>query len=103
MKISSFKAQESVFKRGVMGFQKLVVVIEGTLKKLRNGSIVVVKGQCYGEEFLRDPNKILEDDVVMQNYGVIAEISDTDFYKAVDNQDYKHLVEQKKKENYEVI
>lgn len=49
MKISSFKAQESIFKRGVIGFQKIVVVIEGTLKKLKSGTIVATKGQCYGE------------------------------------------------------
>jgi len=48
MKITSFKAQEPIFKRGVIGFQKLVVVIEGTLKKVKNGTIVATKGQCYG-------------------------------------------------------
>jgi len=48
MTITSYKAQESVLKRGVSGFQKLVVVIEGTLKKLRSGNIVATKGQCYG-------------------------------------------------------
>lgn len=61
MKITSYKAQESIFKRGVVGFQKLVVVIEGSLKKLKNGAVVAGKGQCYGEEFLKDPNKILDD------------------------------------------
>lgn len=49
MKISSYKAQESIFRRGVPGFQKLVVVIEGSLKKLKNGSIVATKSQCFGE------------------------------------------------------
>lgn len=48
MKISSYKAQESIFKRGVVGFQKLVVVIEGSLKRLKNGAVVASKGQCYG-------------------------------------------------------
>jgi hypothetical protein len=32
-----------------VGFQKLVVVIEGSLKKVKNGNIVAAKGQCYGE------------------------------------------------------
>lgn len=49
MKISSFKAQESIFKRGVVGFQKLVVIIEGSLKKIKSGAVVATKGQCYGE------------------------------------------------------
>lgn len=74
MKITSYKAQESIFKRGVVGFQKLVVVIEGSLKKLKSGLVVAAKGQCYGEEFLKDPHKILDDEVIMQNYGVVAEI-----------------------------
>jgi cGMP-dependent protein kinase len=49
MKISSYKAQESIFKRGIVGFQKLIVVIEGTLKKFKSGAIVATKGQCFGE------------------------------------------------------
>jgi hypothetical protein len=48
MKISSYKAQESIFKRGMVGFQKLVVVIEGNLKKVKKGKIVASKGQCFG-------------------------------------------------------
>jgi hypothetical protein len=48
MKISSYKAQESIFKRGMVGFQKLVVVIEGNLKKVKKGNIVASKGQCFG-------------------------------------------------------
>ena len=57
MKISSFKTHESIFRKGLSGFQKLVVVIEGSLKKLKNGTIVATKGQCYGEEFLLGDNK----------------------------------------------
>ena len=72
MKINSYKAQESICRRGIVGFQKLVVVIEGSLKKLKSGNVVATKGQCYGEEFLKDQNKILDDEVIMQNYGVVA-------------------------------
>ena len=46
MKISSFKANEPIFRKGVAGFQKIVVMIEGSLKKLKNGTIVASKGQC---------------------------------------------------------
>lgn len=49
MKISSFKANEPIFRKGVSGFQKIVVIIEGSLKKLKNGTIVACKGQCWGE------------------------------------------------------
>ena len=48
MKISSFKMNELIFRKGVVGFQKLIVVIEGGLKKLKSGSIVAGKCQCYG-------------------------------------------------------
>ena len=74
MKISSFKANESIFRKGSAGFQKLVVVIEGSLKKLKSGSLIAAKGQCYGEEFLltENKNKTLDDEIVMNSYGVIA-------------------------------
>jgi hypothetical protein len=52
MKLSSYKINESIFRKGVTGFQKLVVVIEGQLKNNRNGVIVANKGQCYGGEFM---------------------------------------------------
>lgn len=48
MKISSFKINEPIFRKGVAGFQKLVVVIEGGLKKAKTGTIVAGKCQCYG-------------------------------------------------------
>ena len=48
MKISSFKINEPIFRKGVAGFQKLVVVIEGGKKKKKNGTIVAGKCQCYG-------------------------------------------------------
>ena len=54
MKISNYKANETIFRRGVVGFQKIVVVIEGQLKNVKNGSIVAGKGQCFGEEFFLD-------------------------------------------------
>ena len=49
MKISAFKINESVFRKGVSGFQKIVVIIEGSLKKLKTGTIIASKGQCWGE------------------------------------------------------
>ena len=44
MIISSFKANEPIFRKGISGFQKIVVVVEGSLKKLKNGTIVANKG-----------------------------------------------------------
>ena len=44
MKISNYKANETIFRKGIQGFQKIVVVIEGQLKSLKHGSIVASKG-----------------------------------------------------------
>lgn len=103
MKISSFKAQESIFKRGVVGFQKLVVVVEGSLKKVKSGTIVASKGQCFGEDFLKDSTKILDDEIIMHTYGVIAEISDTAFAEAVGGANLKQLLTQKKELNFVIL
>ena len=74
MKVSAFKANEPIFRKGIVGFQKIVVIIEGSLKKHKNGAIIASKGQCWGEDFLTEANKtkILEDEIVMQTYGVLA-------------------------------
>lgn len=63
MKLTSFKTNETIFRKGVSGFQKLVVVIQGQLKNTRNGAIVATKGQCYGGEFMltQNKNKVMED------------------------------------------
>ena len=63
MKLSSYKSNETIFRKGVIGFQKFVVVIEGQLKSLKNGAIVATKGSCLGEEFFFDENrtKVMED------------------------------------------
>lgn len=39
----------------------------------------------------------------MQNYGVIAEISDAAFYDAVNHADINELFQQKKQENYMIL
>lgn len=96
MKITSYKPQEAIYRRGVVGFQKLTVVVEGSLKKLKGGNVVATKGQCYGQEPLLDRTKMLDDDIVMQSYGVVAEISEDAFREAVRNQDYVTIVTPKK-------
>lgn len=84
MKLSSFKSNETIFRKGVMGFQKFVVVIEGQLKSLKNGAIVATKGSCLGEEFFFEENRVktMEDEIVMNSYGVLAELID---YKIIES------------------
>jgi cGMP-dependent protein kinase len=48
MKILAYKANELVFRKGISGFQKVVVIIEGTLKKLKSGTVVASRGHCWG-------------------------------------------------------
>lgn len=57
MKVSAFKANQPIFRKGVAGFQKIVVIIQGSLKKHKNGAIIASKGQCWGEDFLTEANK----------------------------------------------
>lgn len=73
------------------------MVIEGSLKKLKSNTVVATKSQCFGEDFFleENKNKILEDEIVMQTYGVIAEISDSTFYEALGQKTYKELISQK--------
>lgn len=49
MKINAFKANDTIFKKAANSSQKLVVLIEGSLKRLKTGVIVASKGQCWGE------------------------------------------------------
>lgn len=49
MKIAAFKANDPIFKKAINGCQKIVVVIEGSLKKQKHGGTVASKGQCWGE------------------------------------------------------
>jgi signal-transduction protein with cAMP-binding, CBS, and nucleotidyltransferase domain len=83
MKLTSYKINETIFRKGVMGFQKLVVVVEGQLKNAKNGTIVASKGQCFGCEFMLRENKTktMEDEIVMNSYGVLAELTD---YKTIE-------------------
>lgn len=77
MKIINYKGGDTLFNRQTP-CNKLVMVVEGTLKKSRIGTIVATKGLVYGEEYLvennRGPVKNLDDDIILENDGVIAEI-----------------------------
>ena len=59
-------------------------MIEGQLKSLKNGAIVATKGSCLGEEFFFEENrgKTMDDEIVMNSYGVLAELLD---YKIVES------------------
>jgi hypothetical protein len=89
----------------VAGFQKIVVIIEGSLKKLKNGTIVASKGQCWGEEYLIEANKskVMEDEIVMQTYGVLAEISDTIFFEAIGGVSFEEVIKKVEKNKEKMV
>jgi len=43
MKITSFKAGDVIMKKGTLANQKIVVIIEGSLKKAKSGIMVASK------------------------------------------------------------
>lgn len=88
MKISSYKAGETIMKKGSGANQKIVVIIEGSLKKSKSGLTVASKAQAWGEEYMLEinKNKTFEDDIVMETDGVIAEITSENFVECIGGQ-----------------
>ena len=72
-------------KKGTLANQKIVVIIEGSLKKAKSGIMVASKAQAWGEEYLLETNKtkIFDDDYVLETDGVIAEISSENFTECI--------------------
>lgn len=54
MKINSYKSGNVVIKKNTENInnQKIIIVIEGALKKYKNINPIAVRSQIYGEEFL---------------------------------------------------
>lgn len=85
MKITNYKAGDIIFKKGSSANQKIIVLIEGQLKKAKNGFIMASKGTAWGDEFQLENNKSksLDDDIVMETDGVLAEVSAENFQEAI--------------------
>lgn len=85
MKISSYKAGEPIMKKGTNANQKIVVIIEGSLKKAKSGMTVASKAQAWGEDYMLEvnKNKTFDDDIVMETDGVIAEITSENFVECI--------------------
>jgi cGMP-dependent protein kinase len=65
MKIQYKKANELVFKKGTTVL-KLLIVMEGKLKKFRSANYLAEAGQIWGEIFLNETiNNRLEDDIIV--------------------------------------
>ena len=54
MKITNYKAGDIILKKGTSANQKIIVIIEGSLKKSKSGLLVAAKGAAWGEEYMLD-------------------------------------------------
>lgn len=81
MKISTYKAGSIVIKKAKNGnyptIQKVIIVIEGAIKKSKNINTLAVRSQIYGEDFLLETKNKgrYDDDIIMESNGILAEIS----------------------------
>ena len=55
--------------------QRLVIIMEGKLKKFRSAHYLAEAGQTWGESFLNEANVRLEDDIVVETESVIIELN----------------------------
>lgn len=80
MKIKTYKAGNVVIKKAKNGslptIQKVMIIIEGAIKKSKNILPLATRSQIYGEEFLLETkNKGRhDDDIIMESNGILAEI-----------------------------
>ena len=81
MKINTYQAGSVVIKKGKNGnlpiIQKLIVIIEGAIKKSKNINYLAERSQVFGEDFLLETKNKgkYDDDIVMESNGIVAEIS----------------------------
>ena len=65
MKVQYKKTNEVVFKKGTT-VQKLLILMEGKLKKFRSPSYLAEAGQTWGEIYLNEgASSRLEDDIIV--------------------------------------
>jgi cGMP-dependent protein kinase len=84
-KYSNKKAGEIVYSKNQLGSSKLVIVIEGSLKKSKYNSVIAKKGELYGDEFVLEATrtKVIDDDIVMEQDGVVGELPYSTFIECI--------------------
>jgi len=85
MKISNYKASDVIFTKGSACAQKIVIVIEGSLKKTKNDQVVARKNEVYGSEFIKGGKKdqVFDDNIIMETEGVLAELDYKLFFECI--------------------
>ena len=80
MRINTYKAGNVVIRKSQDGLlplnQKVIVIIEGSLKKAKNIYPIANRSQIFGEEFLLSSRgrSRYDEDIIMDGNGVLAEI-----------------------------
>ena len=74
MRVQHKKTNEVVFKKGST-VQKLLVIMEGKLKKFRSANYLAEAGQTWGEQFLGEGGPRLEDDIIVETESVVIELN----------------------------
>lgn len=70
MKTRYYKTNEVVFKKGSI-VHKLVVIIEGKIKKFRSANFLAQAGQTWGESYMKGMTNRLDDDIVVETESVL--------------------------------
>ncbi|CAD8211860.1 unnamed protein product [Paramecium pentaurelia] len=85
LKLILYKAGDIIMKKGTSVQQKIIVVVEGCVKKNKSGIVIATKGQVWGEEYflIMNKNKLFDDDIVMETDGVLAEMSYDNFIDCI--------------------
>ncbi|CAK67909.1 unnamed protein product (macronuclear) [Paramecium tetraurelia] len=85
LKLTLYRAGDIIMKKGTSVQQKIIVVVEGCVKKNKSGIVIATKGQVWGEEYflIINKNKLLDDDIVMETDGVLAEMSHENFIDSI--------------------
>jgi len=99
MKTANHKSGDIIFAKGSSCAQKIVVVIEGTLKKAsKSDQVVARKNEVYGSEFLKEgrQNQIFDDNIVMDGEGVLAELDFGKFYECLGG-NYEQIMKKNEK------
>ena len=86
MKINYYKSGNTVIKKNSENHlhHKVIIVIEGALKRSKNSNPFVLKSQFYGEDYLHESRqKSSDDEILMDTDGILAEIPASTFKQII--------------------
>lgn len=57
IKIKNYKAGDLLIKKGTIGCPKLIIIMEGSIRKESDQKSIILKGGIFGDEYFLDENK----------------------------------------------